>query len=372
MDAPVVVRAQRTKTICKAPHKVQVLLDYQDGLLGSVVEVLITASACCHVTGRPVSAIYQPPGSPALELYQVPSHSLTTTPSHEGESKRDEARPGMHSGVESSASQRSAGTDEAAGRSSLEDSRSANADAALGNGSVAAVNMSQRSAVAALRGLNPARRDEAQPAFEQSSSPSVSACGEQVLPPALLSQEPAVLLEHSLSHRSHSSSQHHAGSSGIGGCDSLDGRISPPHGSSSKQRSQTIEASMQGSLSGSASTRQRPEGAQSRGNAKARRVAACNLPGPLLEPSQQSPTVNASGSTNAGSAPHQEQQRAGVEPRDRHEQGPVTQHGAGSDTAAASEQVDQLLDLLIAVSMIVGLAGVLIRGLVMLASPLSR
>ena len=354
----------------------QVLLDRQEGLMGSVVEAAITASSRWNVTGKVVSLVYQPPGAPTLQLQPEAIDSSESSKATQGDgSKEDEAGGGLPPRLSRCPSVSSLELEDLAEESFASRSAPGTAKPAVNTEAVSCgISRSDDSIAAAFRSHDLAGRQNAAESLK----------GETPLEAQHASSGSSSALAVS------SSKQQQGKASGV---PRMPGQA-PSSGGSSKQPA-GLESSQHSQPSDEQAHSRRHEGASGVADAAAqtstvRSEQTCHdiansssscLTHPMPQPLEQSVPADAAPESQQGGAGGSPKYALGAHlaaPDDK--QVPNEEHGTSSRTGAggaASQQQGHTgctLDLVIAVSMIVGLTGVLVCGLVMLASsgPISR
>ena len=348
----------------------QVLLDRQEGLMGSVVEAAITASSRWNVTGKVVSLVYQPPGAPTLQLQPEAIDSSQSSEATQGDgSKGDEAGGGLPPPLSRCPSVSSLELEDLAEESSSSRSAPVPAKPAVNTEAVSCeISRSDDSIAAASRSHDLAGKHGAAESLESET--------------ALKAQHPSSGSSSALAVSSGKQQQGEA--SGIprmlGKAPSSGGSSKQPAGLGSSQHSQPSDEQ---------SHSRRREGASGVADAASqtstvRSEQTCHdiansstscLTHPVPQPLEQAVPADAAPESRQGGAGSSQKHALATQlAATDDKQVPNEEHGTSSRTGAGGAALQQqghtgcTLDLVIAVSMIVGLAGVLVCGLVMLAS----
>ena len=337
--------------------------------MGSVVEAAITASSRWNVTGKVVSVVYQPPGAPTLHLQSEAIDSSQSSEGTQGDgSKEDEAGGGLAPPLSSCPSVSSLELEDLAEESSASRSAPLKAKPAVNTEAVSGgISNSDDSNAAA--------------------STSHDLAGRQGAAESLETQTP---LEAQHASSGSSSKQQQGEASGV---PRMPGQA-PSSGGSSKQPA-GLQSSQHSQPSDEQSHSRRHEGASGVAHAAAqtstvRSEQTCHdiadsssscLTRPVPHSSEQSVPADAAPESRQGGAGSSQKHALGAQlAATDDKQVPSEEHGTHSTAGAGGRALQQqehtgcTYDLAIAVSMILGLAGVLVCGLVMLASsgPISR
>ena len=346
------------------------LLDRREELMGSVVEAAITASSRWNVTGKVVSVVYQPPGAATLHLQPEAIDSSQSSKATQGDgSKEDEAGGGLALPLSRCPSVSSLELEDMAEESSASRSAPLTAKPAV-----------NREAVSG--GIS--RSDDSNAA----ASMSHDLAGRQGAAEPLGSETP-LEAQHASSGSSSalavSSSRQQQGEAT--GVPRMPGQA-PSSGGSSKQPA-GLQCSQHSQPSDEQSHSRRHEGASGAADAAAqtstvRSEQTCHdiansssscLTRPVPHSLEHSVPAHAASESQQDGAGSSQKHVLGAQlaatddkqvPKEEH--GPHSRAGAGGAALQQQEHTGSTHDLAIAVSMIFGLAGVLVCGLVMLAS----